>query len=134
MHSARLEMTARHLIERYTDAGRVTLWDLSVWHAAHTDDVAVLRRTTGLADRKDPDNSPGPGGPGEVWTYRRAPDETDTSFAARIRTGGPGPVDGVPGLRRIAAGDLVAALETGTGAPAPDDGGSVAVSGGPYPQ
>ncbi|MGW2634172.1 hypothetical protein ACWC2K_33320 [Streptomyces chattanoogensis] len=181
VHSARLGLIARHLFERYADAGRVTLWDLSVWHAAaRTDDVAVLRRTTGVADRKDPDNSPGPGRSGEVWTYRRAADETRASFAARIRTGGvpdsrtpaedtdataartaagkhvllclvdgtaaphgatgalyrlyPGPVDAVPGLRRLAAGDLVAALETGAAAPAPDDGGSVAVSGGPYPQ
>ncbi|MEU9114267.1 hypothetical protein AB0D04_21395 [Streptomyces sp. NPDC048483] len=188
MHAGPLGVLGRHLIERYADPGRVTLWDLSVWHAAaRTDEVAVLRRAvhgSPATDRKESDNVREPDAPDEVWTYRRAADETDASFAARIRTGAapdsrtpakdadalaaetaagrrvllvlvdgtvapdeatgtlyrlyPGPADGVSGLRRIAAGDLVAALETavatGPDAPAADDGGAVAVSGGPYPQ
>ncbi|MFJ9418575.1 MXAN_6230/SCO0854 family RING domain-containing protein [Streptomyces sp. NPDC101227] len=192
MHAGPLGVLGRHLIERYTAPGRVTLWDLSVWHAAaRTDEVAVLHRAAHAApdtDRKEPDNVREPDGTDEVWTYRRSVHESDASFAARIRTGAapdartptqdadalaaetasgrrvllalvdgtvapdeatgtlyrlyPGPADGVSGLRRTAAGDLVAALETGVGtgggkapdAPVPDDGGAVAVSGGPYPQ
>ncbi|MFD7440149.1 hypothetical protein [Streptomyces sp. NPDC059909] len=118
---------------QYFTAGRTTLWDLAVWHAAaRTDEVAVVRRE-------------------ELWHYRRREGEQRTDFAARVRgltepqgrgravdaeqvaqgrevllalvqgdlapSGAarsvyrllPGPVDSC-GLEQLAAGDLVAAL------------------------
>ncbi|MFF3321608.1 MXAN_6230/SCO0854 family RING domain-containing protein [Streptomyces sp. NPDC002889] len=131
-HSADLGRVGKDLYQYFT-AGRTTLWDLAVWHAAaRTDEVAVVRGD-------------------ELLHYRRDPAETAAEFAARIRglaapertsasstahefasgkrallaqvhgwvapelASGtvyrllPGPVDGC-GLEQATAGDLVAAL------------------------
>ncbi|MFC8275417.1 MXAN_6230/SCO0854 family RING domain-containing protein [Streptomyces sp. NPDC057271] len=73
-HSADLGRVGKDLY-RYFTAGRTTLWDLAVWHAAaRTDAVTVLRRAHE--------------GPDEVWEYRRGSEEPVESFADRIRTAG----------------------------------------------
>lgn len=74
-HSADLGRVGKDLYQYFT-AGRTTLWDLAVWHAAaRTDAVTVLRRAHE--------------GPDEVWEYRRGSEEPVESFADRIRTAGP---------------------------------------------
>ncbi|MEU7032096.1 MXAN_6230/SCO0854 family RING domain-containing protein [Streptomyces sp. NPDC046237] len=74
-HSADLGRVGKDLYQYFT-AGRTTLWDLAVWHAAaRTDEVTVLRRAHE--------------GPDEVWEYRRGSEEPAESFADRIRTAGP---------------------------------------------
>ncbi|MEU9865666.1 MXAN_6230/SCO0854 family RING domain-containing protein [Streptomyces sp. NPDC047971] len=81
-HSADLGRVGRDLHQYFT-AGRTTLWDLAVWHAAaRTDRVVVLRRGHERAD--------------EVWEYARRPGEEAGPFADRIRTAG------VPERRRTA--------------------------------
>ncbi|MFD7324562.1 MXAN_6230/SCO0854 family RING domain-containing protein [Streptomyces sp. NPDC059875] len=73
-HSADLGRVGKDLYQYFT-AGRTTLWDLAVWHAAaRTDAVTVLRRAGE--------------GPDEVWEYRRRNEEPVESFADRIRTAG----------------------------------------------
>lgn len=73
-HSGELARVGKDLHQYFT-AGRTTLWDLAVWHAAaRTDAVHVLRR--------------GDGGPDEVWGYERRPAEPVEAFADRIRRSG----------------------------------------------
>ncbi|MFH8709727.1 MXAN_6230/SCO0854 family RING domain-containing protein [Streptomyces zaomyceticus] len=73
-HSGELARVGKDLHQYFT-AGRTTLWDLAVWHAAaRTDAVHVLRR--------------GYGGPDEVWGYERRPAEPVEAFADRIRRSG----------------------------------------------
>ncbi|MGW0467190.1 hypothetical protein ACWDX6_18220 [Streptomyces sp. NPDC003027] len=131
-HSADLGRVGKDLYQYFT-AGRTTLWDLAVWHAAaRSPEVAVVREE-------------------ELWRYVRGADEDAPAFAARVRTLAepddvwprdwaegladgrrillalvdgdfvpegatgtvyrllPGPVDGC-GLEQAAAGDLVAML------------------------
>ncbi|MFI1660634.1 MXAN_6230/SCO0854 family RING domain-containing protein [Streptomyces sp. NPDC020472] len=94
-HGDTLGRVGRDLYGYFT-AGRTTLWDLAVWHAAaRTDTVTVLRRGRGTAD--------------EVWAYRRGADEPVPRFADRIRTGG------APDGRRTAEDGPAAAAEAATG-------------------
>ncbi|WP_098898497.1 MXAN_6230/SCO0854 family RING domain-containing protein [Streptomyces sp. st77] len=85
-------------LHQYFSAGRTTLWDLAVWHAAaRTDEVAVSRRH-GLV------------------RYRRGAGEDTAAFADRIRTlrtpdaeepHGTESGDGVAAVERAAAGKRV---------------------------
>ncbi|MEU7005723.1 MXAN_6230/SCO0854 family RING domain-containing protein [Streptomyces sp. NPDC046332] len=94
-HSADLGRVGKDLY-RYFTAGRTTLWDLAVWHAAaRTDAVTVLRRAHE--------------GPDEVWEYRRGSEEPVESFADRIRAAGP------PDRRRTAEDGRVVAAAGASG-------------------
>ncbi|WP_107500754.1 MXAN_6230/SCO0854 family RING domain-containing protein, partial [Streptomyces sp. ms184] len=109
-HIDELGRAGRDLYQ-YFSAGRTTLWDLAVWHAAaRTDEVAVSRRR-GLV------------------RYRRGAGEDTAAFAGRIRTlrtpdaeephgteSGDG--DGVAAVERAAAGKRVLlAVVNGDAAP-----------------
>ncbi|MFI7328895.1 MXAN_6230/SCO0854 family RING domain-containing protein [Streptomyces rubiginosohelvolus] len=109
-HIDELGRAGRDLYQ-YFSAGRTTLWDLAVWHAAaRTDEVAVSRRR-GLA------------------RYRRGAGEDTAAFADRIRTlrtpdteephgTGSGDGDGVAAVERAAAGKRVLlAVVNGDAAP-----------------
>jgi hypothetical protein len=73
-HSEVLGRVGRDLLQ-YFASGRTTLWDLAVWHAAvRADEIAVVHRAP----------SPATGAADELWHYRRRPDESDMSFAARV--------------------------------------------------
>ncbi|MET9435412.1 MXAN_6230/SCO0854 family RING domain-containing protein [Streptomyces sp. NPDC006551] len=94
-HSAVLGRVGKDLYQYFT-AGRTSLWDLAVWHAAaRTDRVAVLRR--------------GHEGDDEVREYERGPGEPVESFADRIRTGG------APERRHTAEDGCVMAGEVASG-------------------
>ncbi|WP_329122120.1 hypothetical protein [Streptomyces sp. NBC_01353] len=94
-HSADLARVGRDMYQ-YFAAGRTTLWDLAVWHAAaRSDRVVVLRRGHERAD--------------EVWEYARRPDEEAGSFADRIRTAG------APDLRRTAEDGRTTAAQVANG-------------------
>ncbi|MFF6910700.1 MXAN_6230/SCO0854 family RING domain-containing protein [Streptomyces sp. NPDC012389] len=96
-HIDELGRAGRDLYEHFS-AGRTTLWDLAVWHAAaRTGEVAVPRR-------------------GALVRYRRAAGEDTAAFADRIRTlrtpdaeepHGTRPGDGVAAMERAAAGKRV---------------------------
>ncbi|MFE5939811.1 MXAN_6230/SCO0854 family RING domain-containing protein [Streptomyces sp. NPDC056470] len=94
-HSADLGRVGKDLYQYFT-AGRTTLWDLAVWHAAaRTDAVTVLRRAHE--------------GPDEVWEYRRGSEEPAESFADRIRTAA------VPDRRRTAGDGRAVAAAAASG-------------------
>ncbi|MGX2997973.1 MXAN_6230/SCO0854 family RING domain-containing protein [Streptomyces sp. JNUCC 64] len=111
-HRFRLGRLSRDLY-RHLGAGRVTLWDLAVWHgAARADEVAVAHR------------APGGDGTGELRRYRRADGEDRAAFAARVREAG-----APDGVRHGDVDALVAAHAAGrrvllalvAGDPAPED-------------
>lgn len=107
-HIDELGRAGRDLYQ-YFSAGRMTLWDLAVWHAAaRADEVAVSRRD-GLV------------------RCRRGAGEDTAAFARRIRTlrtpdaeepHGTGSADGVAAMERAAAGKRVLlAVVNGDAAP-----------------
>ncbi|MFI7233787.1 MXAN_6230/SCO0854 family RING domain-containing protein [Streptomyces cyaneofuscatus] len=108
-HIDELGRAGRDLYQ-YFSAGRTTLWDLAVWHAAARTDEVVVSRRHGLV------------------RYRRGAGEDTAAFADRIRTlrtpdaeepHGTGPEDGVAAMERAAAGKRVLlAVVNGDAAPA----------------
>ncbi|MFI5483355.1 MXAN_6230/SCO0854 family RING domain-containing protein [Streptomyces rubiginosohelvolus] len=109
-HIDELGRAGRDLYQ-YFSAGRTTLWDLAVWHAAARTDEVVVSRRHGLV------------------RYRRGAGEDTAAFAGRIRTlrtpdaeephgteSGDG--DGVAAVERAAAGKRVLlAVVNGDAAP-----------------
>ncbi|WP_342795341.1 MXAN_6230/SCO0854 family RING domain-containing protein [Kitasatospora viridis] len=129
-HADRLGLVASDLLAHFGGGGRASLWDLARWRAAGTarevlvrdrdGAVSAFRRTDeesvmDFAERLDGTSGLAPEELGERSAFLAL---VHGDLPARAATGGvyrlyPGPVDESAGLTRLAAADLLAALEAG---------------------